>query len=217
MFCHLCRKENRESLNILLSEESKRKRHRQNTTSLHLTALAWFIEFITGGIMLLNYLLAIEEEEEFFYRFFVPLDIFLCSVMIPTFYVLKSDQIKEIINNGGWRRVFRDILTSISSVFPKTEDGPNQNLGMDVVINARSPVVAKQDRKENPTSDSQNVNHNQILNKKVNLLNDDSISVLRGAHNQTPRKKNEIGGNQDPIEQPREKNYDDWSTIFIIS
>ena len=163
MFCDFCRKENRESLNIGLSEESKRKRHRQNTTSMHLTALAWFIEFITGGIMLLNYLLGIDEEEDF-YRFFLPLDIFLCSVMIPTCYVLKSDQIKEIINNDGWRRVFRDLLSSISSIFPKTEVEPNQILGMEVIINAQSPIEAKQDRKDNPTSDSQNVNHNQNLN-----------------------------------------------------
>ena len=212
MFCDICRKEKRESLNILLSEESKRKRHRQNTTSLQVTALAWLIESVTGGIVLLNYLLGLDEEREF-YRFIMPLDVFLCSVMIPACYVLKSDEIKKIINHDGWRKFCRDIFTSIPRVFPATADGPHQNIGKDVVINAQSPIEIKQDRKENPKSDEQTVNHSQNLNRKINLLNDDSISVLTGAHNQTSGKKNEKGISQEPTEQPPEENDDDVSTI----
>ena len=55
------------------------------------------------------------------------------------------------------------------------------------------------------------------MNKKVNLLNDDSISVLREAQKQTSGKKHKIDGNQEPTEQLPEENDGDWSTISTIS
>ena len=121
-------------MNILLTEESKRTRQRQNTISLQLTILAWSMEFITGGV---NYLLFAVDDDEELYRIFLPLDVFLCSVMIPSCYVFKCDQIKKVITNEGWWKPLRDAFIRLKIAFQREAVSSNQSLEMNVLSNAK--------------------------------------------------------------------------------
>ena len=59
--------------------------------------------------MLISYLLSIFDEDVFF-RFYIPFDIILCSIIIPGCYILKTEKIKKVVADGGWCKMFKDIF-----------------------------------------------------------------------------------------------------------
>ena len=61
--------------------------------------------------MLASYLLS-SLDEDIFFRIFMPLDITLCSIIIPSCYIVKTEQVKKIISVRGWWRSFTDLVPS---------------------------------------------------------------------------------------------------------
>ena len=162
------RNENKFFLRGLLSEDSRRKRMRRNTISLQTTILAWIIEFITGFVMLINILFAIDEEY-LFARIIVPLDITLCNVVIPASYILKTDDVKKVIVDRGWWRFLRKLLC-----FRNTRITPADNLEMHAPANADAVNI------ERRSPEPQNLKMEHASNiPKVDFSDDDENWWMR--------------------------------------
>ena len=93
----------------MLSEDSKQKRQRKNTISLQTTIMVWLIEFIAGVFLLASYLLSSLDEDSFV-RVFLPIDITLCSIVIPCCYILKTQKVKTVVEFRRWWRSLTDFL-----------------------------------------------------------------------------------------------------------
>ena len=85
----------------MLSEDSLRCRKQKEIVGLQTNFVAWMVEFATGIIMLLNFLLGIDLDNNLF-RVFLPIDIILCSVVIPGCYVFRTEEFRDKIHNIGW-------------------------------------------------------------------------------------------------------------------
>ena len=125
----------------MLSEESLRKRQRQELIGIQTNILAWSVEFLTGIIMLVNYLLGIDVGNNLF-RIFVPVDTILCTIVIPACYLFKSESIRQSIYSIGW------IELCTSSFLPRSRRiSPSQEIPMnqlpnnqDLFNNVQEPV-----------------------------------------------------------------------------
>ena len=76
-----------------------------------MSIISWSLEFITGGLVMccLLYIDDIDGAS----RSLIVVDVFLCSILIPSIYVLKSDSIKEVIITRGWLPPFINLLPTI--------------------------------------------------------------------------------------------------------
>ena len=88
----------------MLSEDSLRCRKQKEIVGLQTNFLAWMVEFVTGLIMLLNFLLGLDLDNNLF-RIFLPIDIILCSVVIPGCYVFRTEEFRDKIYNIGWNNI----------------------------------------------------------------------------------------------------------------
>ena len=88
----------------MLSEDSLRCRKQKEIVGLQTNFLAWMVEFATGLIMLLNFLLGLDLDNNLF-RIFLPIDIILCSVVIPGCYVFRTEEFRDKIYNIGWDNI----------------------------------------------------------------------------------------------------------------
>ena len=161
------RSENRFFLRGLLSEDSKRKRMRKNTISLQTTILVWIIEFVTGIVMLINILFAIDEEYSLA-RIIIPLDITLCNVVVPGTYILKTDDVKKVIVDGGWWRFLRKFLC-----FRNTRIAPADNFEMNAPANSDAASIEGRD----PEPQNQKMQHG--INLPPELPDDDENWWMR--------------------------------------
>ena len=116
----------------MLSEDSKRSRKRLEIVGLQTNVLAWAVEFVTGLIMLLNFLLGIDVDNNLF-RIFLPVDITLCCVVIPCCYVFKTQIFRSKIYNMGWNKIFFG-----ASIHRKGRVSPGQELQMHELPTAKS-------------------------------------------------------------------------------
>ena len=105
-FLHF-RKEEREDLQRILSEESKARRLKRNTISIHLSLISWAIEFLTGIFVMIAFFAIVDGDLYYWINWFLPLDMFLCSVLIPSTYVFKTESFRELIFNSGWLNPIR--------------------------------------------------------------------------------------------------------------
>ena len=127
-----------------MSEESLRKRQRQDKIGIQTNILAWSVEFLTGLIILINYLFLngkIEMENKL-YRVFLPVDTILCTIVIPACYLFKTERVRKSIYNNGWIEVFtRSFLSRFSRTSP-SQDIPMNQLpnNADVLNNVHDPV-----------------------------------------------------------------------------
>ena len=124
-----------------MSEESLRKRQRQDKIGIQTNILAWSVEFLTGLIMLVNYLLGIDLGNKL-YRIFVTIDTILCTIVIPACYLFKTERVRKSIYNNGWIEVFtRSFLSRFSRTSP-SQDIPMNQLpnNADVLNNVHDPV-----------------------------------------------------------------------------
>ena len=113
----------------MLSEESKKNRHRATTISIHITAASWALEIGTSLIVLSLKNLDIDEVETKFILFEVGN---LCAfVIIPLTYISNTEIVKEHVKSIGWYISFIDRMRS-NKVSPQQ----NENIAMDVLPNA---------------------------------------------------------------------------------
>ena len=97
-----------ESLQQLLSDDARRNRSHRNRISLQLNILSWFLEFITGVLMATDYMFAFSDSE--FYDkmyWFIALDTFLCGVLVPCSYILKTEEITKLLYTIGWIKTIK--------------------------------------------------------------------------------------------------------------
>ena len=116
------RRENRGRVAALLSEESKRKRQRINTTNIQITFVAWILEFTAGLIHLPVRFI----KDKSIARLLIVLDIIVNFILIPIVYVLNNDVNKGIIVAEGWFQGFRKLISRRSTVVPEqNNEGEN--------------------------------------------------------------------------------------------
>ena len=97
----------------LLSNEGKRYRHRRNKISLQINVISWLLEFLSGGLMMMDYLLGISDGDFYHWIYLhIALDTFLCGFLVPFTYVLNTDVIKEFVFSIGWNNTFRTLFLS---------------------------------------------------------------------------------------------------------
>ena len=103
------RRENKPFLDATLSDESKRKRNRTTRINIQMTVLSWSLEFILGCAIVVDYFFfGMSQSND--YKWFLFPNIFLCSVVIPSSYVLKTEEIKKIVMKKGWWKFGRGFL-----------------------------------------------------------------------------------------------------------
>ena len=122
---------------------------RRNTVSLQTTVLAWIIEFGTGLLMLINILFSIDKEYSVA-RIIIPLDITLCTVVIPFSYILKTDNVKKVIVDSGWWKCLQNFIC-----FRHTRIAPAENFKMNAPTNFNAVSGERQD----PEQQNQRMQH----------------------------------------------------------
>ena len=106
------RNENKELLRKAMSEEARRNRAHRQKVSLQISILSWMVEFITGALIMLDYLLAISDSDFYDWMcWLVALDVFLCGVVIPSAYILNTEVIKQYLYNFGWMMTFKKLFS----------------------------------------------------------------------------------------------------------
>ena len=81
-----------------------------------MNVLSWLLEFITGGLIALDYFLALSDGD--FYHWVYPLvalDVFLCGVLVPCAYVINTEAIKDVVYAVGWTSTFKKLIPVRSS------------------------------------------------------------------------------------------------------
>ena len=79
--------------------------------------------------MLVNYFLGIDSGNNLF-RILEPVDIILCTIVIPGCYLFKTESVRKSIYNIGWIRLFS------SSFLPRSRRvSPSQDIPMNQVPN----------------------------------------------------------------------------------
>ena len=95
-------KQNKEYLEVALSDESKRKRNRQYKISIQTTFLSWSLEFMMACFVMIFYYIFKHNLSQDYLWILWPFFIFQCSVAIPGSYLLKTENSKSIIARKGW-------------------------------------------------------------------------------------------------------------------
>lgn len=105
------RNENKPTVQRMLSDEAKSNRSRRNRISLQMNVLSWLLEFISGILVAIDYLFAISDSNFYYWMYwFTALDVFLCGVLVPCAYVLKTDEIKEFVYTMGLMMTFNRVF-----------------------------------------------------------------------------------------------------------
>ena len=66
-----------------------------------MTVLSWSLEFILGCAIMVDYFFFGMTQSNDHKWLLIP-NIFLCSVVIPSSYVLKTEAMKKIVMKKGW-------------------------------------------------------------------------------------------------------------------
>ena len=102
------RAENKETIQVVLSEDSKIKRRRRNKVNLQMTVFSWSLEFITGLVLLsINIKIHNPETNVDFITCMVIFDAFLNFIIIPSSYILNNEVLKKFIMAEGWCKFFK--------------------------------------------------------------------------------------------------------------
>ena len=107
-----------------------RKRQRQDKIGIQTNILAWSVEFLTGLIILINYLFLngkIEMENKL-YRVFLPVDTILCTIVIPACYLFKTESVRKSIYNIGWIKLCTSLFIPRSRRISASQDIPMNQL-----------------------------------------------------------------------------------------
>ena len=79
------------------------RRRRRYTISIKMTIISWSLELITGGISLVNTLIFGHDDSlEIVTQILVAVHVFLYFVVIPSSYLLNTQNFKNRIVEKGW-------------------------------------------------------------------------------------------------------------------
>ena len=187
----------------MLSEESIRKRHRQDMISLKMTMIAWTLEFITGSMLLINYVIG-NVDNFIWKRIIYTLDMILCSCVIPCSYILKTEEIRKIVLDSGWCQPLRMVVSAGIA-----RDAPVENLNMAVIPNAQPEnIFVCAQNKAGKQHEQQEYDEDWL--RRIDLFDEDSISYPNLALSQNADQTLQ----NDPV---LESDDEDWLTVSSIS
>ena len=73
-----------------------------------MTVLSWSVEFISGGLVLIDMLFSLSANKNWESIITPVIDVLLCSIIIPGTYLLKTENVKNIVFNKGWSESWRE-------------------------------------------------------------------------------------------------------------
>ena len=111
----IVRSEESPTLAIALSEESKRRRHRKTKINIRLNVFAWALEFLAGLTTLIIYVCSrilgtADARGADYGRIFQLFYIGFWGIIIPSSYILKTEEVRNKIINNQLVNPFRNIL-----------------------------------------------------------------------------------------------------------
>ena len=115
-------------INELLNDIARRKRKKKLSVSIQISALTWILEFFTGVLMLISFLIPYNVTLLSHLGFF---DIILSFVLIPATYILNTEVIKALFIQNGWFRSFRSFIVSnrVQPILNEAVNNPNNHNG----------------------------------------------------------------------------------------
>ena len=136
------RSQDKDFIEMALSEDYRRRRHRRYTISIQMTVISWILEMVTGIIAMVTTLFF--SHHEIFNtttQTLMFIYIFLYFVAIPGSYLLSTEVLKNLIVKRGWR---------IVTPFPKCHNRvfPISNEGNDHVSQAANEAIASNNIQE---------------------------------------------------------------------
>ena len=138
LLCAFFRSENKESIQAMLSEASKQRRHRSTTISLHITATTWLIELISNSILMALRFLDDEVTRNWLLVLF-EVWWFQTTVLIPAMYVCNTENVKDYLKTIGW---YNSIIDRCRS--NKVSPMQNENIEMNAIPNNNVPARTQQ-------------------------------------------------------------------------
>ena len=146
--CNLCttfnvsyfvhRRENKDFLDAVLDEATKQKRRRQDLIGIQMTVLSWSVEFTSGVLVLIEVSFAHSERETWESNIITTIGLFLYCIIIPGTYLLKTENLKNIIFKKGWSEPLREFFH-----LGANRVVPNENIQMNPIQNmlpAANPI-----------------------------------------------------------------------------
>ena len=85
-----------------LSEKSRKYRQKRTSTNIQITMICWFFEFATGLIAFITTYVMTSLPNPATKGVFALSGMFLDFIIIPSFYLLNTDECKEAITTNGW-------------------------------------------------------------------------------------------------------------------
>ena len=98
------RSQDKDFIEMALSEDYRRRRHRRYTISIQMTVISWILEMVTGIIAMATTLFF--SHHEIFNtttQTLMFIYIFLYFVAIPGSYLLSTEVLRSLIVERGWR------------------------------------------------------------------------------------------------------------------
>ena len=114
----------------VLSAQSKHARKRARDIGIRISLIAWSIEFISGGLIILDETLGISKNGTL-YMITAAIDLLFCSILIPCTYIINSEKVKHRVITEGWRRSLKRALP-----FGRNRVSHVEVLNMDILPNA---------------------------------------------------------------------------------
>ena len=152
----------------MLSEDAKRKRHRWQIISIHITATTWILEFF-GSSMLLA-LKFLNHESQVGNVILLEIWLVHTTVLIPALYVCNTDNCKDYLKSIGWYNAFIDRFRS-----NKVKPVNNLHLKMENPIHTDSPSKGICERITNNSDVNQNVKKLSKTTSDSHIVNDRKV------------------------------------------
>jgi len=132
------RRENKDFLDAVLDDATKQKRRRQDLIGIQMTVISWSFEFISGILVLIDVSFAHSEKETWGSNTIATIGLFLYCIIIPGTYLLKTENLKNIIFKKGWSEPLREFFH-----LGANRVVPNENIQMNPIQNmlpAANPI-----------------------------------------------------------------------------
>ena len=97
-------------MNAVLDEATKQKRRRQELIGIQMTVLSWSVELISGGLFLIELLFAPSAKETWEKNIMPTIGLLFYSIVIPGTYLLKTENLKNIVFKKGWGELLREFF-----------------------------------------------------------------------------------------------------------
>ena len=86
-----------------------------------MTVLSWSLEFIVGCAIMIDYFcFGLSQSND--QKWLIIPNIFLCSIVIPSSYIIKTEAMKELVMRKGWGKLCTGFFSVRNSRDVRTEN-----------------------------------------------------------------------------------------------